>query len=194
MATKINDIVLRTISLFTEGYSNNYYIREAQRKLNTSSRTAQITLDQLERNGILKATTRGKIKTYELTNTTKAREHIIMAEQHKRIIFQEQQTVAEAIEQANKHIQGISIIYGSYSKGTQKKDSDLDLFIIGTGNKQKIRETGKKYGITINTIIYPEDLYEKNQHEDILIQEIKKNQIVMKGTEEFVKKTRKWTN
>ena len=194
MATKINDIVLRTISLFTEGYSNNYYIREAQRKLNTSSRTAQITLDQLERNGILKATTRGKIKTYELTNTTKAREHIIMAEQHKRIIFQEQQTVAEAIEQANKHIQGISIIYGSYSKGTQKKDSDLDLFVIGTGNKQKIRETGKKYGITINTIIYPEDLYEKNQHEDILIQEIKKNHIVMKGTEEFVKKTRKWTN
>jgi predicted nucleotidyltransferase len=89
-------------------------------------------------------------------------------------------------------MQGIVIIFGSYAKGIQKEDSDLDLFIVGAYDKKKIKNTGKKYGIDINIKSYPLQLFEKEIHNDILLKEIKKDHILIKDAEGFVRKVIKW--
>lgn len=49
MINKINDICLRVLSIFTKICNKEYYIRELERLLKISSRTALLTLAELEK-------------------------------------------------------------------------------------------------------------------------------------------------
>ena len=50
-----------------------------------------------------------------------------------------------------------AVIFGSYAKGTQSKDSDIDLAIISSDVKDRIIDMGKMFALTwkINTDIEP---------------------------------------
>ncbi len=193
MVIKINDIDLRTLSLFTKGYNKEYYIREVEKKLKTSSRTALITLAKLEKIGILESKKKGKIKLYSIRKTSISKEFLILTEQYKKIQFLEKnQLIKEILEKTDEETQGIVIIFGSYAKGTQKEWSDLDLFIVGKYNEKKIKNIGKKYGIDINIKSYPKKIFEKEINNDILLKEIKENHILIKDAEGFVNKVIKW--
>jgi predicted nucleotidyltransferase len=193
MVIKVNDIDLRTLALFTKSYDSKHYIREVEKLLKVSSRTALVTLAKLEKIGILESRKRGKIKVYSIRKTALSREFFLLAEQYKKILFLEKnQIIKEVLEKADTFMQGIVIIFGSYAKGIQKEDSDLDLFIVGAYDKKKIKNTGKKYGIDINIKSYPLQLFEKEIHNDILLKEIKKDHILIKDAEGFVRKVIKW--
>ena len=90
MVTKVNDTDLKVLSLFTKGYDKEYYIREVEKLLDVSSRTALVTLAKLEKKGILESQTRGKIKTYAIRKSTLSREFLLLTEQYKRIQFLEE--------------------------------------------------------------------------------------------------------
>ncbi len=193
MVIKVNDIDLRILTLFTKSYDKEYYIREVERLLKVSSRTALNTMAKLEKIGILESRKRGKIKTYSIRKTTLSREFFLLSEQYKKIQFLEKnQLIKEVLEKADEFMQGIVVVFGSYAKGTQKEDSDLDLFIAGTYDEKKIKDTGKKYGIDINIKSYPLQLFEKEIHDDILLKEIKENHILIKDAEGFVSRVVKW--
>jgi predicted nucleotidyltransferase len=193
MVTKINDVDLRILTLFTKSYDKEYYIREVERLLKVSSRTALKTMAKLEKIGILESRKRGKIKTYSIRKTTLSREFFLLAEQYKKIQFLEKnQLIKEVLEKADAFMKGIVIVFGSYAKGTQKEDSDLDLFIVGTYDEKEIKNTGKKYGIDISIKSYPLPLFEKEIHDDILLKEIKENHILIKDVEGFVRRVVKW--
>ncbi|PIY59802.1 hypothetical protein COY95_05170, partial [Candidatus Woesearchaeota archaeon CG_4_10_14_0_8_um_filter_47_5] len=85
MVTKVNDIELRILTLFTKGYTKEFYIREVEKLLSVSSRTALVTLDKLEKKGILESSTRGKIKAYSIKKALISKEYFLLAEQYKRI-------------------------------------------------------------------------------------------------------------
>ena len=122
-----------------------------------------------------------------------SREFFILTEQYKRIEFLEKNhLVKEVLEKADEYLQGIVIVFGSYAKGIQKDDSDLDLFIIGTFNEKKIKETGNKYGLDINIKSYPLNVFEKEVSNDILLKEISENHILIKDAEGFVRRVIKW--
>ena len=96
------------------------------------------------------------------------------------------------LEKADKHLGGIVIVFGSYAKGIQKDDSDLDLFIVGMFDEKRIKEVGKKYGIDINIKSYPMNIFEKEIHDDILLKEVVENHILIKDSEGFVRRVVKW--
>jgi len=194
MVIKVNDTDLRILSLFTKGYDKEFYIREVERLLKVSSRTALVTLAKLEKIGILESKKKGKIKTYSIRKTTLSREFFILAEQYKKIQFlEENQLIKEVLEKADEFMKGIVIVFGSYAKGTRKEDSDLDLFIVGTYDEKEIKNAGKKYGIDINIKSYPLPVFEKEIHDDILLKEIKENHILIKDAEGFIRRVVKWT-
>ena len=89
MVTKVNDTDLKILSLFTKGYNKEYYIREVEKLLNVSSRTALVTLAKLEKKGILEMKAKGKIKIYSIKKSTLSREFFLLTEQYKRIQFLE---------------------------------------------------------------------------------------------------------
>ncbi|HLD02215.1 MAG TPA: nucleotidyltransferase domain-containing protein [Candidatus Nanoarchaeia archaeon] len=193
MIIKVNDIELQALSLFTKGYNKELYIREVERLLRTSSRTALVTLDKLEKKGILESKTRGKIKVYTIRKTIISREYFLLAEQYKKILFLEKNhLIKEIIEKLDSILGKFSLIFGSYAKGTQKEDSDMDLFTIGKCDKDKIREISRRYGIEINIKSYPIEIFEKEINDDMLLKEVIENHVIIKDAEGFVGRVAKW--
>jgi predicted nucleotidyltransferase len=178
---------LQIISLFTHGFDKVYYIREIERLLKISPRTAQLILEDLESKGILKSMIRGKIKTYELIMNETSKKYLLLVEHYKAITFLEQNLLLkEIIEKISPSINGIGIIFGSHVKGIAKKDSDLDLFVVGSYSKDEIKKNSKIYGLEISVKCYPESIFRKNLNRDIFIKEILKNHVVFKGAEKFI--------
>ncbi|MBN2102341.1 MAG: nucleotidyltransferase domain-containing protein [Candidatus Aenigmarchaeota archaeon] len=193
MVTKVNDTDLKILSLFTKGYDKEYYIREVEKLLDISSRTALVTLAKLEKKGILESKTKGKIKSYALKKSSLSREFFLLTEQYKKICFlEDNHLIKEILEKTDEYMQGMIIVFGSYAKGIHKDDSDLDLFVVGKFDENKVNEIGRKYGIDINIKSYPMKMFEKSIHDDILLKEVSGNHILIKDAEEFVRKVVKW--
>ena len=179
---------LQVLLLFTNGFNREYYIREVQKLLKISPRTSQLILNDLENKGILESKTKGKIKDYTIKRNSLSQRYIIFSEQYKAIAFLEKKLIIkEIIEKINPFIEGIGIIFGSYAKDIAKKDSDLDIFVIGKYNKEKIKKVSKTYGIEISIKCYPLKTFEKNLANDILLKEILKNHIIFLNAEQFIK-------
>ena len=178
---------LKVISLFTLGYNKNLYIREVNRLLNISPRTAQLILNSLESKGVLESIFRGKIKSYFLRKNSTSKNYLILAESYKTTLFMDKNPlVGEIIEKILPLISGIGLIFGSYAKGTQNKESDLDIFVIGYIENNKIREISKTYQIEINLVVYPLEKYKSVIHKDILVKEVLENHIAIKNIDGFV--------
>ncbi len=193
MVIKVNNTDLKVLSLFTKRYDREYYIREVEKLLNVSSRTALVTLAKLEKKGILESESKGKIKIYSIKKSSLSREFFVLAEQYKRIQFlEENHLIKEVLEKADAFMRGIVIVFGSFAKGIQKDDSDLDLFIVGKYDEHKIKEVGKKYGIDINIKSYPMKIFEKELHDDILLNEIMDSHVLIDDAEGFVRRVVKW--
>ena len=182
---------LKILSLFTGG--NEFYIREVQKILGISPRTAQLILDDLEKKTVLESKVRGKIKMYKLKKTQAAKDYFIMTEQYKKLCFIKDDMLKEIIEKITPHIKGIALIFGSYVKRKQKKSSDLDVFVAGSYNKEELQNISKLYGIHISVKTYTLTIFKKHIRDDILIREVLDDHIIIKGVEEFVNARWKWT-
>ncbi len=194
MYNKINitENGLQIISLFTNGFDREYYIREVEKLLKISPRTAQLILEDLENKGIIESKVKGKIKAYKLKINELSNRYIAFVEQYKSIAFMEKNLlVKEVIEKINPFIDGIGIIFGSYAKGISTKESDLDIFVAGHYEKEEIKKVSRNLGIEISIKCYPLKTFEKNINQDILLKEVLKNHIVFKNTELFIKKVLK---
>ncbi len=179
---------LRVLSLFTDGYNRGYHIREVEKLLMISPRTAQLVLEALEHKGIIASTTKGKTKDYLLKRSTSCQRYMFFAEQYKAITFFEKKLmIKEIIDKISPLISGIGIIFGSYAKGIEKKHSDLDVFIAGKCDVPGIRKVSELYGVDVSVKCYPLRTFEKNVGNDVLLKEILKNHVVFLGLEQFVK-------
>ncbi|MCK4555760.1 MAG: nucleotidyltransferase domain-containing protein [Candidatus Aenigmarchaeota archaeon] len=179
---------LRVLSLFTDGYDREYYIREVEKLLKISPRTAQLILEGLEYKGIITSKIKGKIKAYTLKRSTSCQRYLAFTEQYKAITFFEKNLmIKEIIEKISPLISGIGVIFGSYAKGTENKHSDLDVFVAGKYDMQGIRKVSELYGVDVSVKSYPLRTFEKNVENDVLLKEILKNHVVFLGLEQFVK-------
>lgn len=189
MYKKINmtENTLQVLSLFTNDFNKEYYIREVERLLKISPRTAQLILEDLEDKGIIESKTKGKIKTFKLNPSEFTKRYLVFVEQYKAIAFLEEKLlIKEIIEKITPHIKGIGIIFGSYVKGLEKDDSDLDIFIAGSYKKEEIKKVSKTFGIDISIKCYPIRTFEKNIAKDILLKEVLKNHVVFLNAERFI--------
>ncbi|MBS3174589.1 nucleotidyltransferase domain-containing protein [Candidatus Woesearchaeota archaeon] len=184
---KLTELHLEVLSLFTKGFDKQYYIREINRLLKISPRTSQISLDFLEKKLILESSSKGKIKLYKIKKSFIAKDYLVVAEIYKKIKLMENNAfIKDIIEKIYFHINYIGLIFGSYANNTQNKDSDLDLFIIGEYNPEKIREISNVYNIKINVKNYNLKIFKNSIKDDILINEVVNNHIIIKGFDDFI--------
>lgn len=149
-----------------------------KKKLN--QKTTANYLYALEKEGIIKSKTQGKNKNYflNLDNKEIVKNYILAVEHIRTLEFYKTNLVVKEIsEKINGHINGSAIIFGSYAKGIQKKDSDLDILIIGRCNEKEIEKIGRTYHLEISLKVYPK------LEKDILIKEAVKNHIFIKNPE-----------
>jgi predicted nucleotidyltransferase len=179
---------LQVLSLFTDGFDREYYIREVEKLLKISPRTAQLVLEGLENKGVIESKTKGKIKAYTLKRNSSSQRYVAFAEQYKAMTFFEKNLmIKEVIEKISAFISGIGIIFGSYVKGIADEESDLDIFVAGEYDKDGIKKVSKTYGTEIGVKCYPLKAFEKGLRNDILLKEVLKNHIVFLNSEQFVR-------
>ena len=179
----------RILELFTKGFDKEYYIREVQKLVKISPRTAQLILEDLEKKAVLESSVKGKIKTYKIKDSSIAAEYLILAEQYKKIAFlKKRPMIKEIISKLEPHIDGISMVFGSYAKGTEKKGSDLDIFIAGKYDEKEAKKISGLYGIDISIKTYPLNIFKKNIKSDVLIREVLDNHVVLSGSELVIRR------
>jgi len=173
------------LSKFLRDYNKEIYGRELTNITFLSQKNIALTLDELEKDGILKSRKSGNIRYYKLNlENTEIKDVILILETLKKIDFFKKQRKIASLFKTDNRIVGI---FGSYAKGTQKKESDIDIFIIGNKLKEDYDKLGEKLDLNINIKYFPENEFiNLIKSKDNLIKEIIKDHILIFNIENLI--------
>lgn len=191
----LNETELKILAaLFPEGTEKT--TREIERRSGYSHERAYSTLKNLEKKGKLAKKQIGKALVYSIRKfddetymafayrSIGRKEHFV--EMHKSLNL--------AIEELMKKAKpDMVIIFGSYSKGEAKKESDVDLICIGGKNAEKIAMSLRhKHGVQLTpTIVKRSDFKNIKTENPELWDEIMAYGVIMKGHELYYELTYK---
>jgi len=177
---------------FLKGYSEKIYGRGLIEKVSLSQKNIALTLKELEKEGILKSSDSGNRKYYELNKLNPLlAENLLLFENMKRLEF---------LNKNNKFIDffrevrgEILCVFGSYAKGRETKDSDLDLFLVGKADSLEIKKSAKKYGLNVQIFnLSFKDFSKMAKNKKEFFKEIMENHILIRGEELFLGEVAKW--
>lgn len=111
------------------------HVRELARELGWSATVVGQELDQLERTGILTSERIGRARRYRVDDQSPIASEI-------RSLVQKTIGVEARIRDAIVNLPGIeeAFLYGSYARGDDRATSDLDLFVIGAVDHERLTE------------------------------------------------------
>src|SRR3989344_5754069 len=124
----------------------------------------------------------GKNKLFFLKKTIEARNYVFSAESYKlNKLLGKYPSLRQIVEkiQADKRIK-LAVLFGSYAKGIAKEESDIDIYI--DTNDHKIKENLSLLHSKLSVKI---GKYNKS---GLLIKEIEKNKVIIKGMEVYYEK------
>ena len=166
-------------------YTKEVYGRQLIGKVTLSHKGIALALEELQDQSILKSHSLGNRKLYGLNFMNKEIKDILcITEIIKKILFfQKERKIAYLFNQ-DKRIVGI---FGSYACGTDKKESDIDIFIVGEKKKDDYEKKSDVLGLQVSIKYFSEKemkklLLKKNN----LWKEIVKNHILIFGAEQFI--------
>jgi len=167
-------------------YTKEIYGRELIGKVSLSQKSIALALEELEQKAILSSSKKGNIKLYKLNiNNSEIKDILFQVELNRKIKFLSKHRILAHIFKDDDRIAGI---FGSYASGTQKKDSDIDVFIIGNKRKEDYNVYGKKFDINISIKYFNEQEFKKLlENKNNLCKEIIGNHILLFGIEKFIK-------
>lgn len=186
----LNEQRILVVEEFLRDYTLKVTGSDVARKKKLNQKSTANILHELEEDGFLISENEGKNKYYSLQKADKEMLlHFILVIEHLRTIsfYKKNPLIKEIVAKIKPLCKGILIIFGSYAKGKQKKDSDLDVFLVGKYDAQEIKKIGERYNIEMNIKQYSLSVF-KNPHaaEDYLIKEVIKDHILVNNAEEFV--------
>jgi len=160
------------------------HLRELSRKLKINPMTTSRKMKDLANENIVDFNQEGKNKTYFLKKNSEAKSYVFMFENFRlNKLIKEFSSIRDIVE----HIQNdsrisLAVLFGSYAKGNYKKNSDIDIFVETKNKKikQDLELLNSKLSIKIGIF----------NNENLLIKEIKKNHVIIKGVEKFYEKSK----
>ena len=173
------------IERFLGNYTSEIYGRQLIGKVQLSQKAIALALGGLEKEHILKSRAEGNIKYFRLNlENQEIKDVILSAEISRKIGFFNKHRKLAHIFKRDDRIIGV---FGSYAKGTEKEDSDIDLFIIGRKNKEDYNLIGKKLDLRISIKYFTENEFRQlSKQKNPLLGEIFKSHIIIFGFEGFV--------
>lgn len=156
--------------------------RELAKELKTSLTRVQAILTELRNINVLDYKIEGKNHIYFIKKNLISKSFILNAENYKLAKILSKHPELEPIFQdiIKKSKCRLILLFGSYAKNTEKKDSDIDIYIESTNRKTK-EEIQKIYDAISVKI-------GKFNPDDLLIKEIIKNHAIIRGGEEYYEK------
>ncbi|MBT4377003.1 ArsR family transcriptional regulator [archaeon] len=162
--------------------SGDKYLREISRELKVSHTTLARKLEELFEEGIIDYSFQGKNKVFFLKKGIRIRNFVLNAERYKLGLVIENYPKLEIIfeEILKKCKENLIILFGSYSKFDASKFSDIDIYV--NTNSKKVKDLLENINSKINI---KGGSFDKNS---LLIKEIIKNHIIIRGEEKFYEK------
>lgn len=160
------------------------HIRGLAKLLGTNQTTIARKVDGLHKDNILDFKNEGRNKVFFAKKTLEAKQFAYSVETNKLIeLLKKYPQLRRIIEiiQKNEKIR-LSILFGSYAKAIAKKESDIDIYIDTSDAKLKeeIENIDSKISVKIG----------KYDKESLLIKEIEKNHVIIKGVETYYEKNK----
>lgn len=179
----LNNKTLEILESFVDDYNKWIYGRDIAKKLNMNQKTVSNILNKLEKDNILKFSFEGKNKYYYFNKFNPSIKEIIkLIEINRKIKFIEKhKKIKNLFDKLEERTKNVLIVFGSYADFSSNKYSDLDILVLG--KIKEIKDLEQLYNIKINVIKINKQKFNKN---DILIKEIIRNHIILKGSEEFI--------
>ena len=174
-----NYLIFRVID---ELLKKENHIRGIAKNLKTNHTGIIRIVNELARENVLDYEQKGRNKVYFLKKTSESRAFVFMTENYKLVSLLKKDVILRNVIdkiQKEKKIK-LAVLFGSYAKGLASQESDIDVY-IETGNmklKKSLEMINSKLSIKIGVF----DL------KSLLIKEIIKNHVILKGVEEFYKK------
>ena len=180
----LNNLRIKILEEFLRDYSLKTTGSSIAKKKALNQKSVSNALNEMENENILKSRIEGRNKLYclNLENKSQIQSYLIAVESLRTFSFYEKNPIIKEI--ISKIGTNILIIFGSYAKNLQKKDSDLDLLAIGSYEEKNIKELEKIYNLEINIKKYDISIFKSPDH---LFKEVIKDHIIAKGGEDFVK-------
>ncbi len=172
---------LEIVELLLQGKN---HVRGLANRLGTNHMLVARKVKELSRSNAVDFAWEGKNKSYFLKRTAEARAHALMAENYKLMQtlnrYRGLRGIVEKIQRDGRI--RMAVLFGSYAKGTAAKDSDIDIYI-----ETKDRDLRKELLLLDSKLNIKIGEYDR---QSLLIKEIEKNHVIIKGTEEFYEKNR----
>lgn len=160
------------------------HIRGLAKLLGTNQTTIARKVQELYKNNVVDFKREGKNKVVFIKKTLEAKQCAYNVEIQKFLELLKKHPILRRIVELIKKNEKISIaiLFGSYAKGTAKKDSDIDIYLDTTNIrlKEQVELIDSKLSVKIGR-------YNKDS---ILIKEIEKNHIIIKGIEQYYEKNK----
>jgi predicted transcriptional regulator len=169
------------IALFLGDYTKEVYGREIN--IGMSQKAVALTLNELEKEGILRSRKVGTVKYFRLNaKLGDIKDQLIISEIYRKSIFLAKERKLAHAFKGDERIIGI---FGSYAK-SRKKHSDVDVFIIG---KKKLDDAkGELLDLPLSVKHFSDKEFRRLlQEKNNLMKEIVKYHIIISGFESFVR-------
>lgn len=161
---------------------NENHIRGLAKELLTNQTTISRKIMELYHKNIVDYKQEGKNKVFFLKKTFEAKQYACIVELHKLFgvlkKYPHLRFIFEKIRQNSRVT--LAILFGSYAKWTADTESDIDIY-VDTQNvhlKKEVEGINSKLSVKIG----------KYNPKNILIKEIQKNHVIIKGVEEYYEK------
>lgn len=161
----------RILMLFVVDSHERWHLREIARRAETSAGTASRELARLTDAGLVRRTKEGNQVYYEVVPSAvfRAVSEIVRQTSGARTILRTALEGLQGVESA--------VIFGSYAAGMSRSDSDVDLLVIGTPDRDLLTErlevAGREIRRPVNEIVLsPAEVDVRRARGDALIESI----------------------
>src|SRR3989344_2722788 len=160
------------------------HIRGLAKLLGTNQTTIARKVREMHRENILDWKQEGRNKVVFLKKSLETKQYVYAVEVQKLLVtikkYPSLRRVIELIKKNEKIT--LAILFGSYAKGTAHKESDIDIYLCTTDTKLKEEVEAIDSKISVKIGKYTKD--------SLLIKEIEKKHIILKGVELYYEKNK----
>jgi predicted nucleotidyltransferase len=149
---------LAVLELFIENTNEKYYLREAARLLKMSPMTLKRSLDYLQKENLILKTTEKNNIFYKANKENLFFKHVKISYNLK---FLEKNNLIELI--LDKLPASSVVLYGSFARGENTKDSDIDILVISQKKENISLELLKKIKKEVNIQIFTQSEWIKQE-------------------------------
>jgi len=159
------------------------HIREMAKLLQINHMTIYRKTNDLAKWNIIAFNQRGRNKTISLKKSLESEFFAYMTEHYKLIkLIKRYPLLRKTIDRIRGDVRyRLAVLFGSYAKFSATKDSDIDLYIESEdlAIKKELQMIDSKLSIKLG----------KYNKKNLLVREIEKNHVIIKGVEEFYEKS-----